>query len=171
MPKKSYATGQLKILMGSEIERKFFVKDMPDVSELTKTSLERHFLYNAGGIELRIQTDGTRFTLQRKTSVSDTERATEQIELSRSEFDTLKTLAPTSISRDSYHLADNPKTDLRLYHGAFEGLVRAEFEFERPEELASFQPPDWVGKEMTGSPLSRDSWLIKLNPVEFSALL
>lgn len=157
--------------MNTEIERKFLPKELPDLSGLKKSVLERHFLFNQNGIELRIQTNGEWYKLLRKTSVSPTERNVEEISLSKAEFDVLKTYSISSISRESYHLADSPKTDIRLYGGAFEGLVRVEFEFPSQEESHMFRIPDWVGAEITGSPLARDSQLLELTPEEFKTEL
>ncbi|MEI6478032.1 MAG: hypothetical protein WCO52_03530 [bacterium] len=157
--------------MSNEIERKFFLKEMPDISGITKTTLERHFLFDEDGVELRIQSNGKDHTLQRKVTLSDSEHTVEKIALSQKEFDILKKLSVATISRESYHLSDAPPTDLRIYHGPFERLVRVEFEFENAPAMEAFRAPDWVGKEMTGSRLSRDSWLLKLSKEEFATLL
>lgn len=157
--------------MSKEIERKFLVKEMPDVVGLHRSRLERYFLYIGEGIELRIQTNGNWYKLQRKSSVSETERDTEEIKLSAAEFEQLKKIAISSIQRESYHLADSPKTDIRMYGGIFDGLVRVEFEFISQEELATFTPPNWVGAEITGTSLARDSQLLALDQNEFQLLL
>lgn len=157
--------------MINEIERKFLVNEVPNLSGLEKITLERHFLYIGNGIELRIQSNGTRHTLQRKVSKSAVERETQTLEISLEEFDRLQTLSVASISRDSYRLADTPKTDLHFYSGKFQGLVRAEFEFSSLDESNAFIPPLWVGKEITDTPLARDSQLQQLNEAEFRELL
>ena len=157
--------------MNKEIERKFLVKEMPDLNGLERSQLDRHFLYVGEGIELRIQTNGEWYKLQRKCSVSETERDTEELVLSHAEFEVLKQCAVLSIQRESYHLADSPNTDIRIYSGKFDGLVRAEFEFSSQEELVAFMPPNWAGAEITGTSLARDSQLLMLSEGEFRQLL
>jgi CYTH domain-containing protein len=157
--------------MSNEIERKFFLKELPDIAGLQKTHLERHFLYVGEGIELRIQSTGTKHKLQRKISLSEQEREVQEIALSLEEFQRLKLSAQSSIERESYHLADSPKTDIRMYGGRFAGLMRAEFEFSSREESLAFTPPAWVGAEITGTPLARDAELLQLSEEDFQQLL
>jgi CYTH domain-containing protein len=154
-----------------EIERKFLPKYLPDLSGYPHSILERHFLYSANGIELRIQTNGSWYKLQRKVSVSQTERDTEEIMLSKEEFEVLKERAVTSISRESYRVSDSPKTDIKVYHGPFEGLVRVEIECDSQEDLAHVALPEWVGVEITNSSLARDARLLTLTHAEFLAEL
>ena len=47
-----------------------------------------------------------------------------------------------------------PHGDLQIevdvYEGDLEGLVVAEIEFASEEEARGFEPPDWIGEEVTG---------------------
>jgi CYTH domain-containing protein len=40
--------------------------------------------------------------------------------------------------------------EVDVYSGELEGLVVAEVEFESEAQGDGFQPPDWVGRELTG---------------------
>jgi CYTH domain-containing protein len=42
--------------------------------------------------------------------------------------------------------------EIDVYHDRHEGLVVAEVEFDDEEEAKNFQPPDWLGEEVTGDP-------------------
>jgi len=154
--------------MSKEISRKFFPKVLPDTSSLKKSPLDRYFLYNQDGVELRIQSNGQWYKMQRKESVSDTTRETQEWAITAGEFENLKQAAIANIQRESYHLADVPETDLRIYKGRFEGLVRLEFEFASQEECDAFVVEDWMGKEITKTPLARDGYLLKLTPEDFA---
>lgn len=57
-----------------EIERKFLVKEMPNLSELAGTPHERHFLYINPPIELRIQRKGEKYELERKVLSNELSR-------------------------------------------------------------------------------------------------
>jgi CYTH domain-containing protein len=157
--------------MNNEIERKFLIKQLPDLSRLEKVSYERYFLYHDKGVELRVQHKGDKYELERKVSVSETERTREKIEISQDEFNLFKSLATNAIIRDSYTISDNPDISIKIYHGTYEGLIRAEVECDSTDELTQFEPPAWFGQEITHTPLARDGELMKLSPEEFKALL
>lgn len=157
--------------MQNEIERKFLIKNLPDLSQKEKVSYERYYLFNKNGIELRIQRKGSKYELERKIHISTTERTKEKLEISKEEFNLIKPLATDIILRDSYNLGTSPDLTVKIYHGKFEGLARAEVEFNSIEQLISFQPPDWFGREITDSMLARDSQLLKLTEEEFKQLV
>ncbi len=83
-------------------------------------------------------------------------------EITKEEFDDLKQNASEAIIRDRYNISSNPDIAIQVYHGKFEGLIRVEVEFETQEKAMSFQPLDWMGEEMTGLPIARDSKLLDL---------
>ncbi len=155
----------------NEIERKFLVKKLPDLAGIEKVAYERYYLFNEEGIELRIQRKGDRFELERKVFISNQERTRQKIEISQVEFELLKPLAGQAIIRDGYPLSDNPNISIKIYHGHYEGLIRAEVECATLKELQQFQPPDWFGPEITDSPLARDAELLTVSTEEFKNLL
>ncbi len=157
--------------MKNEIERKFLIKALPDLSQKEKVSYERYYLFDKDGVELRVQKKGDKFELERKVHISDTERTREKLEISEGEFNLLKTLSSKVIIRDSYEISKSPDVTVKVYHGQYEGLVRAEVEFESTEELEKFQAPSWFGTEITSSPLARDSQLLRLSEQEFQMLI
>jgi CYTH domain-containing protein len=46
----------------------------------------------------------------------------------------------------------NRVVEIDVYGGRHNGLVVAEVEFEDEESAKSFQPPDWLGEDVTGDP-------------------
>lgn len=157
--------------MKNEIERKFLVRTLPDLIDIEKVEYERYFLFNANNSEIRLQKKGSKFELERKVLISHHERKREKLELTQEEFDALKPLNTIPIIRDGYKISTNPDVSVKIYHGQYEGLVRAEVEFESLEKLELFRPPDWFGKEITDTPLARDSELVRLSAEEFKQLL
>lgn len=154
-----------------EIERKFLVKDLPDLSKKEFISYERYFLKIESNFEERIQKKGDKYEKERKFKTSDLSRELEKQEISKEDFYILKKSASKSIIRDSYKISDNPNITIKIYHGDYEELVRAEVEFLSEEEAKSFQPYDWMGREITNTNLGKDAKLIQLNKREFKDLL
>lgn len=153
--------------MKNEIERKFFVKEMPDLSQVQPLSYKRYFLERGNGKEVRISKIGTVCIFEEKTEVSELERTRVKKEISREEFDRLKEGASEAIVRDRYNISTSPDIAIQVYHGRFEGLIRAEVEFDSEEAANAFVPLPWMGREMTGLPIARDARLIELSDEEF----
>jgi len=157
--------------MSNEIERKFFVKNMPDLSGIEPLHYERYFLERKDGIEVRISKVNDTYKYEKKVELSNLERTREKREISKEEFDELKKNASESVLRDRYNISFNPDITIQIYHGRFEGLVRAEVEFMTEEEARSFTPLEWMGEEMTGLSIARDGKLIDLSDEEFRGFL
>jgi CYTH domain-containing protein len=157
--------------MSKSITRKFLVRELPNLSDKSKDIYQRYYLYNNNSIVIRIQQINNDYELERKASESTLIREGETINISKDEFEKLKKNAIGSIQRDSYIIQDNPKIVLRIYHGGFEGLIRAEVNFTSETEAQSFSPLEWFSKEITGTPLAQDGDLLKLSKDSFNNLL
>jgi adenylate cyclase len=154
-----------------EIERKFLIKEMPDLSGYISIKYERYYLRVEPDLEERIQRVGDIYERETKARKSELERTSDKIQITEEEFNRLKPQAQSAIVRDSYLVSDNPEITIKIYHGQHEGLVRAETEFNTLEEARAFIPLDWMGGEITNSPLGRDSQLLGLSKEEFKQLL
>ncbi len=154
-----------------EIERKFLIKSMPDLSGLAPIRYERYYLRIEPDFEERIQKVGDRYERETKSRKSDLERTADKTRISQEEFDTLKSQAQSAIVRDSYLVSENPEITIKIYRGQHEGLARAEVEFDTVDEARAFVPLSWMGREITQSPLGRDSQLLGLGEEEFRQLL
>lgn len=157
----------MKTDMKNEIERKFFVKNMPDLSGMQPLHYERYFLNRAHGIEERISKVNDRYVYERKEEISALERSREKKEITEKEFNNLKIKASEAIIRDRYNISSSPEIAIQVYHGKYEGLIRAEIEFDTAEQAREFVPQSWMGKEMTGLPIARDATLLDLTNEEF----
>ena len=157
--------------MDYEIERKFLVKTLPDLSGKTKQSHERYYLYRGKGVEVRIQRVNDVYEFERKSETSELGRKTQKFEITKEEFETLKGDSGEVIVRESFLVSRNPEITVKIYHGRFEGLVRAEVEFTSEEDAKKFTSHDWMGEEITDTPLGRDSRLLDLTDKKFKDLL
>lgn len=150
-----------------EIERKWLLSSLPDaVMGITPIEYERYFLPSEQGEEIRIQKVGDKYTYQKKIEVPGVgrERA-EDRGISEEEFLELKKTAIGSILRTRYDLSSI--VAIQVYHGKHEGLIRYEVEFQSVDESEAFQPEPWAGREITDSPLGRDSRLLFMSDDEF----
>jgi len=143
-----------------EIERKFLVRKLPNLAGIRKVVYERYYLYKGNGIEIRIQKKMNRYEFERKIETTHLSRETQKFEITKQEFEFLKGQASEALVRDSYLISENPEVSIKIYHGRFEGLMRAEVEFKTEEEAEKFSAPEWFGSEISNSSLGRDSKLI-----------
>lgn len=154
------------------ISRKFLVKEMPDLKNVRFSHSVRFYLYRDAKRVVRIQSkDNSDFELERKSDRTDLIRVGETIQITKEEFNALSRFSSEKVERDSYVVHVNPRILLRIYHGKFEGLIRAEVTFENEEQAAVFLPETWMGREITDSPLAKEGKLLDLSEKEFRDLL
>ncbi len=158
--------------MKNEIERKFLVKKMPSLKWLEAICYERCFLIRNEKIEIRVQKKAEKYEFERKEKSSNLFAKKQKIEIQKKEFERFKKTTKEEIIRDSYILDNkDPEISVKVYHGRFEGLVRVEVEFSDEKSAKKFTPPKWFWKEITDSPLGKDSKLLDLSDKEFKKLM
>ena len=148
-----------------EIERKYLVKQPPDLSAVVCREMERYYLSSNEDEEIRIQRVDQSYSYERKVKTSKNGRTKELHAITKTVFDELKQSASRAIVRSSYDLGHN--LSIKIYHDTYEGLMRAEKEFANEKEANACQPEPWMGPEITESPLGRDSRLLTLNQTQF----
>lgn len=152
-----------------EIERKFLVSTMPDLSDITPVRYERYYLIVKNGIEERIQKIDDHYTYEKKTAIDEYTRSTDKRDISKGEYENLKHSSSKAIVRDSYKIS--PNLSIKIYQGDYKGLIRAEVEFLSVEDAKNFQPKSWMGDEITNTPLGKDSNLLQLDPESVTKLI
>lgn len=153
--------------MANEIERKFLIKRMPDLSNLKSVIYERYYIYRDAVVEMRVQKKGERYEIERKQKINELKSEKSKMEISESEFEALKKFGGEIITREGFFISSNPNVSIKIYHGKYEGLKKVEVEFDSELEANNFQIPDWYGQEITNSIVSRDSKLLDLNSEQF----
>lgn len=154
-----------------EIERKFLVNKLPDLTNIIPIKYERYVLPDENGLKRRIQRKDNEFELEEYQVDDAFKRSKKKIRITKDEFLQLKNKAVGVIVRDGYLLETNPPVSIKIYHGTYNGLIRAEIEFKNQHELQQFQPFEWMGKEITNTPIGLDNELVKLSKEEFKQLL
>lgn len=152
--------------MHNEIERKFLIKKMPDLSNLKSVFYERYYVYCSNDIEMRVQKKSDKYEIERKEIINGLKAIKTKLKISKMEFEELRKHGAGVILRESYSIDSNPDVSIKLYHGKYEGLKKVEVEFSTEEEARKFKIPDWYGEEITESVISRDSKLASLSKDE-----
>ncbi len=149
--------------MKTEIERKFLVSKLPNLNGIEKIPYERYFLFYDEYSEIRIQKKEWIYEFERKIKENDLLAKKQKIEITEDEFMSLRKWSTWEIFRDSYSISSSPNMSLKTYHWDLEWFNRIEVEFASEREAQDFEIPDWLGEEITGTKLARDSSLIWLS--------
>ena len=154
-----------------ELERKFLVKELPNLSGSIPIQYKRYYLSEDIENQVRMQQKNEDYEIETKTRLNDKEYEKAKEKISKERFIELSQNCSKSIIRESYQISERPDVSIKIYKMEYDGLVRVEVEFEDMEEYNSFQIPNWFGKEITNTKLGLDAELIKLNREEFLKIL
>ena len=134
-----------------EVERKYLVPVPPELDGTDSDQIEQGYLAVGADGEVRLRRKGDRLLLTAKRG-SGISRDEAEVELDPEAFEGLWPLTEgRRLAKRRYVI---PHGDLRIeldvYEGALEGLAVAEVEFGSEEEARGYQPPEWIGEEVTG---------------------
>jgi len=139
--------------MSSEIERKFLLGELPDwLAERAGERISQGYLTNGEGPEIRLRRAGEKTLLTVKTGSGEVREELE-VELDPYLFRTLWPLTAgrrVNKTRLREPLEGGREAEVDVYAENMAGLVVAEVEFSSVEESRGFEPPAWLGKEITG---------------------
>ena len=148
-----------------EIERKFLIKDLPDLSEYEYVEIEQGYLSTSPVVRIRKKND--KYILTYKGSGL---LAHEEIEaaLTKEAYEHLaEKIDGYLITKRRYLIPLAPYTvELDVFAGHMEGLIMAEVEFPSVEEAEAFTAPDWFGQEVTNDRRYHNSNMIFGNPLK-----
>ncbi|HWC08691.1 MAG TPA: CHAD domain-containing protein [Solirubrobacterales bacterium] len=138
--------------MSSEIERKFLLGELPSwLAERAGERISQGYLTNGEGPEIRLRRAGERNLLTVKTGSGEVREELE-VELDPELFRTLWPLtADRRVTKTRWRepLGEGREAEVDAYVENLAGLVVAEVEFSSTEESREFEPPSWLGKEIT----------------------
>ncbi|MDP9003375.1 MAG: adenylate cyclase [Verrucomicrobiota bacterium] len=145
--------GALKKPSTREIERKFLLKRFPPgLKNFPPHLIEQGYLaVGLGGVQVRLRKKGTNRTLTFKRGTKGA-REEREIRLGAAQFDLLwPATAGCRLTKVRYDVLWKTHTiEIDIYRGRHKGLVAAEVEFVNLRSCAAFEPPDWMGREVTG---------------------
>ena len=131
-----------------EIERKFLVKEMPQLSEYPFHCMEQGYLNTEPVVRVRKEDDTYYLTYKGKGLMA---REEYNLSLNESGYLHLVEKADGVIIRKKRYLIPYGKhtIELDVFEEPYENLVIAEVEFDSEDEANSFCPPDWFGEDVT----------------------
>lgn len=139
--------------MSTEIERKFLLPEAPArLSESETDRIEQGYLAIEEEIEIRLRRAGEERLLTAKRGHGEVREEIE-IALDREQFDALWPLTESRRLAKTRHLIpidDGLTAEVDVFEGELEGLVIGEIEFDSEELSRDFEPPAWIGVEVTG---------------------
>ena len=138
--------------MSVEIERKFLVAELPDLSGAHKSVVRQGYLtVPDDSTELRIRQKGDAYFLTLKGGGSLV-RVEREAEISAEQFDTFwPETQGRRVEKERYTAAlpDGSEFELDVFLGKLAPLQLVEVEFPSEAEALAFTPPAWFGTDVT----------------------
>ena len=143
-----------------KLTKRYIVNSLKDLNLSNPIRYERYYIND----RLRVQRKDDKYS---KEILDDNNNVIEKIDISKSEFLKLKQSSYSEIIRDSYLFLEDNRISIKKYLGKYQGLYRVEVTFNSIEEQNEYVKEQWMGKEITNSPLAFDKYLSKLSEKEF----
>jgi adenylate cyclase len=160
--------------VGTEIERKFRLSEEPEwLSDHESNRIEQGYLAieKGDGAEVRLRRSGRAAWLTVKRGAGKT-RDENEIELSEEQFEALWPLTEgRRVAKVRYVVPhDTLEIQVDVFQGDLGELVTGEVEFDSEAQGDDFEPPDWLGVEVTGDPrYANESLAVDGSPEERSS--
>lgn len=136
-----------------EIERKYLVKrPPPGWRKHSSTRIEQgYFPLASKDMEIRLRHKGKKRLITIKGG-RGRRRLEEEIEIPGSTFRALWPFTGKArITKRRYKIPwDGHTIEMDIYQGPHHGLMTAEIEFDSLAHSRAFEPPEWLGREITG---------------------
>ena len=138
--------------MSTEIERKFLVAQLPDLSGADKAIVRQGYLTapdDSTEVRLRQKNDKFFLTLKGGGTMVRVER---EVEISSEQFETFwPETKGRRVEKERYtgHLPDGRVYELDVFLGDLSPLRLVEVEFQTEAEANAYTPPDWFGADVT----------------------
>ena len=131
-----------------EIERKFLVKEMPDLNQYSFHCMEQGYLNTDPVVRVRKEDDNYYLTYKGKGLLA---REEYNLPLNEEGYYHLVEKADGVIIRKKRYLIPYQKytIELDVFEKPYENLIIAEVEFESEEEANEFFLPEWFGEDVT----------------------
>jgi adenylate cyclase len=134
-----------------EVERKFVVTEPPNLDGTEAEEIDQGYLAVGEDGEVRLRRKGERLLLTAKRG-GGLSREEAELELDREAFEMLWPLTEGRRLHKRRHVLPHEGLEIEVdvYAGELDGLVTAEIEFGSEEKARAFEPPEWLGQEVTG---------------------
>ncbi|MBO4310651.1 MAG: CYTH domain-containing protein [Lachnospiraceae bacterium] len=134
--------------MGKEIERKFKIKEMPDLNAYPFKYIEQGYLNTKPVIRVRMEDETFYMTYKGKGHI---EREEYNLPLNRESYEHLIKKADGRIICKKRYLIpyEGYTIELDVFEKDLAPLVLAEVEFETLKEANDFIPPEWFAQDVS----------------------
>ena len=131
-----------------EIERKFTINELPDLSKYSFHVMEQGYLNTDPVVRVRKEDDNYYLTYKGKGLLA---REEYNLPLNEDAYYHLVEKSDGIIIRKKRYLIPYEKytIELDIFEEPYENLIIAEVEFESEEEAVRFQPPAWFEEDVT----------------------
>ncbi|WP_170608196.1 CYTH domain-containing protein [Ruegeria arenilitoris] len=138
--------------MSLEIERKFLVATMPDLSQTRKAFVRQGYLTHPDdSTELRLRQKNDQYFMTLKGG-GDIARVEREAEISGAQFEIFwPETEGRRVEKERYTglLPDGRTFELDVFLGSLSSLCLVEIEFNSEEAARAYSPPDWFGADVT----------------------
>jgi len=149
-----------------EIERKFLIKEMPDLGRFEAKKLVQGYLNTHPTVRIRREDDEYYLTYKSK-STDHISREEYNLPLTREAFEHMMPKCDGNIISKTRYIIPLGKNkegseliaELDVFDAPFEGLKFAEVEFPTIEEANSFEVPSWLGEDVSDKKEYYNSYL------------
>ena len=131
-----------------EIERKFTIKELPDLSKYEYHIMEQGYLNTDPVVRVRKEDEEYYLTYKGKGLLA---REEYNLPLNKEAYYHLVEKSDGIIIRKKRYLIPFEKytIELDVFYAPYENLVIAEVEFDSEEDANAFQPPEWFAEDVT----------------------
>jgi CYTH domain-containing protein len=146
--------------MAIEIERRFFVRDASWITGAAGETIRQGYLVSGHGVTVRVRRIGARAFVTVKGKRESGMRPEFEYEIPVDDAEAmLATLCPHPLVEKTRYAVEHAGLPwhVDVFTGVNAGLVIAECELARPDQAIALPP--WVGTEITGDPIYRNSRL------------
>jgi len=151
-----------------EVERKFLLPEIPEwLAGHPRRQIEQGYLAIAGGTEVRLRKVDGQLYLTVKVGHGEV-RDEVEVAIDESQFERLWPLTEALRVRKTRFLVPvgGLSAEVDVFEGHLQGLVTAEIEFPGELQSHAFEPPAWLGEEVTGDGRYANQALARARPGE-----
>ena len=166
-----------------EIEKKYLVKELPELSQFKCHEIEQGYLTRKPTLRIRKKDDKYIFTYKSKIKGSPEDiNVNDEVErpLTKEAYEKLREKTEGYLIHKTRYLIpiraeytvkkeglpDELTVELDVFHGRLEGLVFAEIEFPSEEVARCFIAPQWLGKDVSDDYRYRNGYLSEVEKYE-----
>jgi len=160
--------------MKQEIERKFLLINLPDLSKFKTTQIAQFYISTKSENEVRVRReDSFNFYIQAKSKGDLVRKESRPISITFEDYMDLeefkygRTLRKIRYSIPYFQYI----IEVDIYLEELNGLKTAEIEFPSVEEAKAFKPLDWFGKEITEDKRYKNRNLVAISEDEIKKTL